>query len=108
MRRKISATASIPTATATSDAPSYNSKWPKSKRGVPSVGSSPTVASSRPRSAATAPLISESPISPAITANAKTISARTSIGPIFSASKAIGAEATISTRSEKVSPVTEA
>ena len=53
------------------------------------------------------PLVNELPISPARIEKAKIISAATSIGPIFSARMASGAETVIKTMSLKVSPVIE-
>ena len=77
-------------------------------RGVDASGSSPTVLAKMPSAAAISPLVIELPTTAAMKVKANIISAVISAGPMVSARIANGAATRISTRSEKVSPTTEA
>lgn len=75
-----SATANSPTATATTDRPSYSSGTPKAKRGWPVIWSMPTMPIVSPMNRLDSPRTIESPISEVTVTNASTMIEKYSAG----------------------------
>jgi hypothetical protein len=104
----ISDSASMPITMARSGMPSSSSSTSNVMRGVDASGSSPMVLAKIPSAPAIRPFIMDLPTTAAIKVSANSMSAVSSAGPMVSARMANGAATRISTRSEKVSPTTEA
>ncbi len=78
------------------------------KRGVPAIGSMPTVASARPKAAQARPFTSEPPDSAATELRPNTPTAKYPAGPNFNASEASGMASSSSASPPRTPPTVEA
>ena len=107
-RSSTSDSAKRPITTAIRSSPAVRSNTPNSKRGMPMMGSVPISARKRPMTPIRSPLTMLSVETAAMQVSAMTISAKTSIEPKRTATRASCGAAAISSAQERSPPSTEA